>query len=60
MDRIGKKARAVGESVGGEKFFVLSFTDSVLENVLNGNVLALRNAELTFATLSGFNSGQDW
>ena len=57
MDRIGKQARAVGESVGGEKFFVLSFTDSVLENVLNGNALALRNAELTFATLSGFHSG---
>ena len=57
MDRIGKQARAVGESVGGEKFFVLWFTDSVLENVLNGNVLALRNAELTFATLSGSNSG---
>ena len=60
MDRIGKKARVVHEYVGGEKFFVLSFTDSVLENVLNGNVLALRNTELTFATLSGFNSGQDW
>ena len=57
MDRISKKARAVGESVGGEKFFVLSFSDSVLENVLNGNVQALRNAELTFATFSGFNSG---
>ena len=60
MDWIGKQARAVHEWVGGEKFLVLSFTDSVLENVLNGNVLALRNAELTFATLSGFNSGLDW
>ena len=57
MDRIGKQARAVHEYVGGEKFFVLSFTDSVLENVLNSNVLALRNAELTFATIPGFNSG---
>ena len=57
MDRIGKQARAVGESVGGEKFFVLSFTDSVVEQVRNGNVLTLRNAELTFATLSGFHSG---
>ena len=57
MDWIGKKARAVGESVGGEKFFVLLFTDSVLKNVLNGNVLALRNAELTLATFSGSNGG---
>ena len=57
MDRIGKKARDVREYVDGEKFFVLSFTDSVVEQVRNGNVLALHNAELTLATFSGFHSG---
>ena len=57
MDRIGKQARAVREWVGGEKFFVLSFTDSVLQQDGNGEVLALHNAELTFATFSGSHSG---
>ena len=57
MDRIGKQARAVGEYVGGEKFYMLSLTDSVLQQDRNGEVLTLPIAELTFATFSGSNSG---
>ena len=55
VDRICRQARVVHESVGGEKFFVISLTDSVLQQDQNGEVLTLRNRELTFAPLSGFN-----
>ena len=57
MDRIGEDARIVHEYVCGDKLFLVSLTESLLQRLQQVPVLPLHHAELTITTFSDPNSG---